>query len=428
MSPSSTTNFLTCRSTHVVTILRLVLILLPHLFDFDALFPRNWLYSPALISVLVRPHHTLSHVSEAHAIRQLSGGKFADAYNAKDTIRLPPLVLAGMGPILELSNPELYLSLILLIIDFLIGYMIESIGLQLLFSNNPLIDKEEREQAKLPEEIRPQNSHIFPIYRKDSKDEPLPLFSMDSLPILAAQLYYWSPATAMSGGVYQCFQNLVGFFLVAGLYNSCQPSGSYPLSAFFLAVAAYIEPHHVVFLIPLNLLLSQKGFPSKQVQVTMLVFFVFWSFCLQGLSYALLGPIKYWDTLFVTYGSGWKNLGPNLSLQWYFHMQVFSRFRNYFETILTGLPYTTVAPLAIRLYQYPMVLVSVIPPWLLWIWTHWKPSHQSLLFLPVCGFFFRLDYFSPNWNSLRYEFKSLLPISLPTILSTHEQNIILCFL
>jgi hypothetical protein len=360
MSQSSKNVFSTSRSTHIVTILRLILILLPHVLPFDTLFPSHWLYSSSLTSILIRPHQTLSHVREALAIQKLSGGRFADAYNAYSNIRLPPLVLAAITPILELPNPELWLSLLLLVIDFLIAYMIEAIGRKVLLSPNPNIDEEENEQSQLPEAIRPQNAHIFPIRREPcAESDPKPLLPMNSLPMLAAQLYYWSPMTAMPGGLYHCFQNLPAFFLLASLYESCRQNGSYSLSSFFLAVASYMEPHHVVFLVPL-ISLYQQNASCTNVQVMMIVFFGIWSASLQGLSYSLVGPAKYWDVVSATYGCGWRNLSPSLSLQWYFTMQLFSRFREYFGAILTGLPYLVVPPLAIRFYKYPMVLVSAL--------------------------------------------------------------------
>ena len=351
--------FTTSPSTYVVTILRLALVLLPHWLPLDSIFPNNWLYSSAFTSVLVRPHQTLSQVREARAILQLSGGKFSDAYNIFPTIRIQPLILASMLPVLEIPNAELILSLLLLLIDFAIAYMLEAIGRQVLMSPNQNIDQEENEQRQLPEAIRPQSAHIFPIYRSyDGSEDPKPLFSMESLPFLAARLYYWSPLVAMPGAIYHCYQNLPAFFMVASLYEAYREYGSYPLSTFYLAVASYMEPHCIVFLAPLIAMAQQRS-DSTNTQRSMVVCFALWSACLQYLSYSLVGPSKYWDTLVTTWCS-WKNLSPSLSLHWYFHMQLFSRFINYFRALLTGLPFMVVFPLMIRLHKYPMVIVSAV--------------------------------------------------------------------
>jgi hypothetical protein len=365
MSKSNTTNgsFWRCPSTLLVTVLRLALIVLPHIVPLETVFPNSaWLYSPSLTFLLVKPHQTLSHVREARAIQQLVNGKFADAYAAlshPQWIRLPPLVLAALTPLLESDHPELYLSLILLFVDFLMAWMLEAIGRRILLSsNNPqtgTTDQEEEEQRQLPEAVRPPYDHIFPISPRSSTTCTADsMFSMESLPLLAAQLYYWSPITAVSGSLYHCFQNLAGLCLVASLYEGID--GSYLLAAFYLACATYMEFYHVVFLVPLWLWQSPH---HNQKQLLVIAFFV-WFGCLQGLSYGLVGPSKFVNVLQATYGCGWTTMSPNLSVQWYFAMQLFSRFRDYFGALLTGLPYLLVAPLTIRLYKYPMVLVREV--------------------------------------------------------------------
>jgi hypothetical protein len=264
-----------------------------------------------------------------------------------------------MMPLLNCPNPELLLSLLLLVADFFLAYMLEAIGRHVLLSPNPIFDKEETEQDEIPEAIRPQYAHIFPITRKPSGATAKSLLFMESVPLLAAQIYYWSPFVALSGGIYQCFQNLPALFMVGSLYESLRQTGSYSLSAFFLAIATYMEPHNAVFLVPITLWISQQHQPStKNNQLVLLISFGIWSTLLQGLSYSLVGPTKYWDVISTVYGCGWRNMSPNLSVQWYFNMQLFSRFREYFGAILTGLPYILVGPLAIRLHRYPMVLVS----------------------------------------------------------------------
>lgn len=50
---------------------------------------------------------------------------------------------------------------------------------------------------------------------------------------------------------------------------------------------------------------------------------------------------------------------PSLSLLWYFYMELFSRFSNYFYTLLSGLPISLIIPLSIRLYKYPMELITI---------------------------------------------------------------------
>jgi hypothetical protein len=47
-------------------------------------------------------------------------------------------------------------------------------------------------------------------------------------------------------------------------------------------------------------------------------------------------------------------LGP----LWYFQMQLFDCFHDFFHIMITRLPYLTVAPLTIQLHRYPIALVS----------------------------------------------------------------------
>ena len=341
-------------STLVVIILRLAILLLPHIFLLEDHFPEQWLYSGALTSVFVHPHQTLSHIREAQSIRQLIGGRFVDAYKANQTIRLPPLLLAAMEPIANCGNPELVLALLLLLADILMAYMIESLGRKLLLAKMTVqIENEERIQKEMPNEIRPPNISIFPI-TQDSES----LLKVDSLPFFAARIYFWSPITAMSGGVYGCFQNLSALFLMAALHEFFRTNSSYTTSAFFLAIASYITPHYFVYLIPLLLWMEPHQYPSSSTSKKVLILsYGIWSACLQALSYSLVGPQHYWEVLEASYGSGWDGIGPNLSVQWYLNMQLFARFREYFSTILLGMPFIVVIPLTIRLYQYPTELV-----------------------------------------------------------------------
>jgi hypothetical protein len=374
-------------STWLVTLVRLAAILLSHTSSSSSSsssvlnvvvktsIPTSWLHSPSLTSILIKPAFTVSHVREAFAIQQLAAGNtstttFANVYAAHPRIQLPPLVLAAAAfcTLVEDSSSthnkyaELTLALICLLLDFLLAMMLESIGRMALFTNRvESVDQETKEQAQLPESIRPQNHHIFAIDKEDTynqtKEEWRSLITMESLPLLAAQLYYWSPVTILSGSVYSCFQSLPGFFLVASLYEGCRRGGSSLVSTFFLAVAAYLEIHHVVFLVPLAALPLGKN--SRPLWMIVLSFGV-WFACLQGLSYQLVGPSLYGKVIQATYGLGWRTIQPNLSVQWYFAMQLFSRFRDYFGAIFLGLPYLIVIPITLRLYNYPMALVSPI--------------------------------------------------------------------
>jgi len=454
-----TTNesFLTATSTHWVTLVRLALIVLPCFASFASF--SEWLYNPFFLSVLIRPHQCLSQLEEAHAIRTLASNAsstrtFSSYYVANDSVRIPPLAIAFFSPFLETtSNPELWLALFLLVVDFSIAYLLEQVGTRLLgllsscespassddddnddnnndddntrnkrFKQSQRPITEEELQQKLPESIRPPFSNIFPIYRHNksssdgtvakqdssclSKSEQTPLIPMTSLPLLAAQLYYWSPFTALPACLYSCWQNVPTLFLVASIDESVRYSssdGSLSMSSFYLAAAAYLEPHHVVYALPIVLVLLSvvgTGFTGQQQQqpehgltnVRPIAFFVLcfgvWSVLLQGVSCSLVGPSNYWKVARSIYGNTWLTTSPNLSLQWYFRMQVFARFRDYFGAIFALVPYVLMGPIGLRFQRYPEVQFAM---WTM-VWTIYRPV-QVLFDMNVALCFF---LFSPR--------------------------------
>jgi GPI transamidase subunit PIG-U len=96
------------------------------------------------------------------------------------------------------------------------------------------------------------------------------------------------------------------------------------------------------------------------METALLFFYVFWSLCLQGLSFLLVGGSQYTAALQSSFGDVllWKHVHPNLSVLWYLNMEIFERYRVYFAVLIGGLPYLLLVPITIRLHRYPMVLVS----------------------------------------------------------------------
>ena len=68
---------------------------------------------------------------------------------------------------------------------------------------------------------------------------------------------------------------------------------------------------------------------------------------------------------------------PNLGVQWYFHMQVFDRFRNYFAIMFFSLRYVLVLPLTIRLWRYPVELATTY--WFVYAIFHPYPIVSDLM-------------------------------------------------
>ena len=341
-------HFLTSASTYWVTLVRLGLIVLPCFVS--SMSSMQWLYNPSFLSVLIRPHESLPHLEEAYAIWALNPNKssknFSTFYLANNSIRIPPLILALFSPFMETgSNFELWFSILLVLIDILISYLIEQIGIRLLglpsrsqssddnISSQPKRQsKEEDLQRKLPEIIRPQYAHIFPLYlfddiasdtmlscseessEKQENDDTRGQESsirLGSLPLLSAQIYYWSPLTALPTSLFYCWQNLASLFFVASVYESiCSSSsgGSLSMASFYLAAAAYLEPHHIAYMVPIILLSSFNEYSPSSSRTTIskwnlkemkpamfvVIFFAAWSLLLHGLAGYVVGPENYW--------------------------------------------------------------------------------------------------------------------------------------
>jgi len=252
---------------------------------------------------------------------------------------LPERVLWGLG---------------LLLVDYAIARLLERIARFTLGSEKG--DTEEELQTKMPAAIQPPRVHVFKITssngtQSDNKDKA-PLLTTTDIPVLAANLYYASPITMLSSATYDCFQNVWCFLLLWSIYETMfntTKKSRVSLAAVSLALATYGQPWSMAFAVPICQ--SQKSFKSATVFASLFLFCVLW---FQVLSFLLVGTEAYWTWKPVT------ALTPNLGPRWYFQMQLFDRFHDYFAIMFAGLPYLVVIPLAIRLRRYPIVLVSLL--------------------------------------------------------------------
>lgn len=228
------------------------------------------------------------------------------------------------------TNPHMQsfvLGVLLHLVDLGIAIKIVQLGTHVLLSNAKLANVwEDHWLPILPAPIRPPKAHIFALAEKEVEytdeipikklpetaenekeekgeevaenekteewedipaddnnddriqetieEEPLystasPLFALSDLPLFAARFYYYSPFTALATGIgstHQCFQNLWLFFLLSSLEEGCRQSSSISLSAFWLALASYVEVHYIVFLIPLALWLERRHSAATRMQ------------------------------------------------------------------------------------------------------------------------------------------------------------------
>jgi len=288
----------------------------------------------------VDPMFTVHHVREAVAIRGLFSDSFGDAYSSND-VHLPPLSLAVLEYLLH-HGGEVLLWFLVACLDLRIAvnlFVIAKGSIKKEFLENK---GEDETTMIMDERIRPEFGSIFPVTLVDGNKS---FIRLDILPSLIGALYYITGC--FSNG--KSFQNIGLFFLTESLATS-----SLIWSAFCAALAMYHDVHCIVFLIPLFLLhkVSQKMF---------LALTVYFTFLFQWIGYHLVSH-RYTDVVVATHFHSFaiKNMNPSLSILWYFSMEMFRRFRLYFQLVLGGLPYCIVVPTTIRLYKYPSALVRAL--------------------------------------------------------------------
>lgn len=306
------------------------------IFDHIDEIQHGWTDGPILASALVDPVFTMEHVEEGNAIRQLTEtSRFVDAYQGLHT-HLPPLGLAAIEAL-----PLWLWCLIILVLDLRIArnlyvYARRSIHLEFVRDTT-----EEQLQTSMDPRIQPNLSHIFPITKTSSV-----MFQWDRIPDVTAQLYFGA-ASCISLLYPASFQSIPIFFLTEALVSQ-----SAVMTSFALSASTYFDIHNIVFLIPITLSTTK---PKWLLTVMCAMFTI----VLQALSYMIVGPSSYWKVVWTSHLYSFQIAGmrPSLSVLWYFGMQVFRRFQTYFTCMLGWTPYTMMAPLTIRLYRYPTVLV-----------------------------------------------------------------------
>ena len=216
------------------------------------------------------------------------------------------------------------------------------------------------------------------------------LIQWQDLPTVISVGYYLNPTTVLSTIVRSsdpknenvCFQNIITLLILHTLHVSTKQRSELSLVyiSFLMSILTYIDCHYMILLIPVALLVaaarphkisysddhhndnSSKQQPTRTVIVPMVVLYTVFTTALHILAGILVG-FNYYPAIFVAthlHTFQITNLQPNLSLLWYFGMEVFVPFHRYFTFLLGGLPYFTVVPMTIRLYRYPSVLVRSI--------------------------------------------------------------------
>jgi len=85
--------------------------------------------------------------------------------------------------------------------------------------------------------------------------------------------------------------------------------------------------------------------------------FLFWFICVNAAALVFFGWS--WKTLIESYDitKNFKDLVPNLGMDWYLFINTFTQYREYFVVVCSGFIFIFCLPLLIRFYYYPMEMV-----------------------------------------------------------------------
>lgn len=298
---------------------------------------------PIVQSMLVDPIFSLHHVQEAVAIRELFSNQFAESYVGRN-IHIPPLLLAAVECLVARGTWLLWT--VVLVLDLRTAWNFQRLAESSLRHEFNVDTSEDELTAVMDERLRPQLSTVFPTSAEDTATR----VPRHRIPVWMALLYL-TVATLSNP---HSFQSIPIFCLMEALVQPSLVS-----SAAWLALAAHVDVHCSIFLVPLVLLQQQQRRQHQSVTTTVVALVLFFTLLLQVCSYLLVGDQQYPEMVLATHFHSFRLQGmePSLSVLWYFSMQVFRRFRLYFQLVLGGLPYCIVVPTTIRLYKYPSVLV-----------------------------------------------------------------------
>ena len=176
-------------------------------------------------------------------------------------------------------------------------------------------------------------------------------------------LYLFNPLTFLNL-VMQTQFVFTQFFIVAALYY-CQ---NYKLNtnnvykaATAIAMSAYLDVYNIgLSLICLNFFLETK---LKQAYI---IAFVATMFILYAISYQI-NPYFIENVIFACVL--FKEQYPNIGLWWYFFIEMFQEYRNFFKFVFNGYCYIFTIPIYLRFKNYPLQAAVILFTWI----TMFKP-------------------------------------------------------
>ena len=270
---------------------------------------RNYLYdNQALASLVANPWWTFAYVHEELVDWQWKAQDAGQTGTAQ--------LLALVRQVGAATTPPVYfLSILgLMVVDLAIAHYLARLFRWALQESN----KDKDLMRDMPQAIQPE--YKFP-------------FATATLQTVAPLVYFANPFVILSTAVFGCFSNIKLLCLVIAMDQSATW-----IAPVALAIAMFLDVSFGVFAIALTSAWEQLAVSFAT---------------LHGLSYLVTGIIK-------VRGSPGTPPPPSLSVLWYTYMEFFSRFAPYLRILFGYLPYIVFVPLAIRLYRYPMALVSMV--------------------------------------------------------------------
>eukprot|EP00522_Entomoneis_paludosa_P000078 CAMPEP_0172465844 /NCGR_PEP_ID=MMETSP1065-20121228/54639_1 /TAXON_ID=265537 /ORGANISM="Amphiprora paludosa, Strain CCMP125" /LENGTH=492 /DNA_ID=CAMNT_0013222493 /DNA_START=51 /DNA_END=1529 /DNA_ORIENTATION=- len=328
-----------------------------------------FLHTHSLGTVLRMPLYTLHPIQEAIAIRNLNPPhRFTDSYAFANEIPTPPLLLAALEPLVQLTSTSPYFQhvvfgILLLFVDWMIARRLVQIATLLLLNDNHRLNVwEARLERILPQPIQAK-LQSFLLIEGSTADNPTMWTAeqKQKVPGWIGLLYFASPITILGATCFQCYQNLRVLFLLSAMWEAIRGS-SVVWTAALGCVAMLIDPTLCVMGVPLALLI-----PTTRAKRAMFLFAsILTCALLGGLTYTLIGRPRFVEVVLHTWMAIFTLDGapPSLSIFWYTKMEMFFRFATYFQIMLTGLPFAIVIPASVRLYRYPVALIAMF--WMVW--------------------------------------------------------------
>lgn len=224
--------------------------------------------------------------------------------------------------------------------------------------------------------ISAENSWIIDVTSFDESN-PRPIIVWEKVPLIIALISYCNPFSIIAN-TSKSLQTLLCLAFTIGLLAARK--GHISVAALCIAIGTYLEIYPFTYLFPIALIvvdLKTESLHRRQVVLKLFSLFLM-SWCvLMIVSYFLCG--KHWSFLVSTYGwmFTFQDMTPNVGVNWYLFITIFSTFRSYFVVLFGGLPFIYFIPLAIRLHSQPTALITIQS--MFWALTKPHPSCDEIL-------------------------------------------------